>query len=306
MTVEASDFTRAMRKFPAAVNVVTTLADGERGGLTATAVFSLTATPPQVAVAVNRNASAFPLISKSGCFAINTLASGNHDIARAFAGGEKGEQRFAVGSWSALSTGAPVLGEAVLALDCKVAQTIDFSTHTLLIGDVVAYTLGATSRPLLFVDGNWANLLPASVTGVTDIEEGLDLQIAEIDKWLDSEIDSGTALSDLVRTMTAINIKQQPRTREYMGAELYAPPEELVVVNGKKRLLDERFVKLLERGIASGEFDVEDVRIARLAIEGMVAWTYRWYREEGRLGVDEIADRLARFALRAAGHREPV
>ena len=155
MHVQPSDFTAAMRLFPAAVSIVTTGTEMARGGLTATAVMSLTAEPPQIAVAVNRGASAFPHIVANGCFCVNTLATSHEGIARGFAGGRKGDERFADGAWMMLSTGSPALSDAVMSLDCRGVQAIDFSSHSLLIGSVVAVRRNPDAVPLLFLNGRY-------------------------------------------------------------------------------------------------------------------------------------------------------
>lgn len=58
---------------------------------------------------------------------------------------------------------------------------------------------------------------------------------------------------------------------------------------------------LLEEGSRAGEFKLVDVRVAALAIGGMVSWAYTWYQPEGRLPIDEVGAKMAHFALRMVG-----
>ena len=69
-----------------------------------------------------------------------------------------GEERFSEEHWTTLESGAPVLREAVMTLDCRLSQCIDMGTHALVIGDVVAGSVVATQPPLLYVDGQWAGI----------------------------------------------------------------------------------------------------------------------------------------------------
>ena len=54
---------------------------------------------------------------------------------------------------------------------------------------------------------------------------------------------------------------------------------------------------LLTEGVAAGEFIVDDVQLASLAIGGIVSWSYVWYRPNGRLTAEQTADRIADLVL---------
>ena len=122
--LEPSSFIRAMRHFPAAVNLITTGDQVNRMGFTATAVMSLTAEPPQVAIAVNRTVSAFPFIERNGSFCVNTLAAHDSELAQRFAGSVKNSERFLTGQWTTLHTGCSALDNAILNLDCVVVKRV--------------------------------------------------------------------------------------------------------------------------------------------------------------------------------------
>ncbi len=148
-------FISAMRQFGAAVSVVTTGVVGERQGLTATAVISLTAEPPRIACAVNRTASAYPSIIKSGHFCINVLSSSQLGIGNRFAMDPSGEGRFECGVWELLSTGAPALSGALANIDCELYQEIDFGTHSLIVGNIKETRVEQGQMPLFYLDQEW-------------------------------------------------------------------------------------------------------------------------------------------------------
>jgi flavin reductase len=298
--VSSKEFISAMRQFSAAVNIITTGDGSERAGLTATAVLSLTAEPPQIAIAVNHTASAYPLLSRSGRFCVNTLAAGQEDLAARFAGPVKGEERFAEGEWLTLATGAPALSGALVNFDCRTERAVDFSTHTLFIGEVMAIQRGTPAKPLLFVDGNWASLLPAMRH---DVDEASSFMRRSIETIEDAAREQGpdAALDRFVRAFTKLNIAERTATREHLGAELYALPSSLRSLTAATREFDDRFLDLLQKGIEDGEFDVRDPRIASFAIVGMIVWTFKWYRANGRLTQDEVAEQLALYARRIVG-----
>ena len=55
--------------------------------------------------------------------------------------------------------------------------------------------------------------------------------------------------------------------------------------------------RIIADGIASGEFAPTDVRLAGFAVLGIVNWVVRWYRPEGRLRAEEIAERFGDYAV---------
>lgn len=57
------------------------------------------------------------------------------------------------------------------------------------------------------------------------------------------------------------------------------------------------WTRLIEEGVAAGEFNPVNARITALAILGASNWVYRWYREEGKLSSDAIAGIYAQLFL---------
>ena len=96
MSIDAAAFKKGMRHLAASVTLITTRHRDLRGGLTATAVCSVSAEPPQILVCVNKTASAHDPIGEAGFFCVNILAPGHRKIAERFAGmdGVEGDERF--------------------------------------------------------------------------------------------------------------------------------------------------------------------------------------------------------------------
>jgi len=57
------------------------------------------------------------------------------------------------------------------------------------------------------------------------------------------------------------------------------------------------FLQILEDGVASGEFRAMDTRIVMLGMIGMCNYLFRWYRPDGRLVPDQIADELIEMIM---------
>jgi flavin reductase (DIM6/NTAB) family NADH-FMN oxidoreductase RutF len=159
-SVTAAQFKQGMRCLAAGVTIVTTIDDGVRSGLTATAVTSLSADPPQVLVCVNRTAGAHDLIHRGSRMCVNVLCHSHQNLAARFAGqnGVFGPDRFEMGRWMTLKSGAPVLVDALASFDCIVTERVQASTHTIFIGRVVDVRVRPKAKPLVYASGTYARL----------------------------------------------------------------------------------------------------------------------------------------------------
>jgi flavin reductase len=132
---EQSSFADAMSRFPGAVTIITTREYGVPFGMVATAVCSLSADPPSLIVCLNKETSAHDPILRQKLFAVNLVSGLHAPVVRHFMA-HKGEERFNLGDWKMLVTGAPILDDATVALDCELTEVHDGFTHSILIGTV--------------------------------------------------------------------------------------------------------------------------------------------------------------------------
>ena len=136
--VPAAEYIDAIAQHVSSVCVITTVHEGQRYGLTATAVSSVCAAPPRLLVCVNKSGLTHDKIVAAGRFAVNVLTEEQEQVAMVFAGmGDKSADRFATGEWSDLASGAPILEGAAAAFDCLLAEAHDHASHSVLFGDVV-------------------------------------------------------------------------------------------------------------------------------------------------------------------------
>ncbi|MDE2394883.1 MAG: TetR family transcriptional regulator [Burkholderiales bacterium] len=110
----------------------------------------------------------------------------------------------------------------------------------------------------------------------------------------------GTAsekLQSLARDFMFAVLSNQAHIAIYNREEKHLSPEDSEAINEMRREFDRKFCALLEEGVATGEFVVDDVHIASLAIGGIVSWSYVWYRPNGRLSPAETADQVADLVM---------
>lgn len=151
------DFKQAMRRLASTVAIITSGTGEAWTGMAATAVMSVTADPPTLAVAVNRNASLSPILSEHGQFCVNLLAERHSELVGIFSGAAKGAARFAKGRWTTSAEGLPLLEDAAASMVCTTIDTLDVATHTLFIGRVDSIVNHESIDPLIWVDGRLAS-----------------------------------------------------------------------------------------------------------------------------------------------------
>lgn len=159
--ISENEFKLGMRELAATVNIITTIHKGKKEGLTATAVCSVSAEPPQLLICVNSEAQGHELIKIAKKFALNILKRDQENIANRFAGldGADRSERFNIGSWSEITTGAPCLDRALVNFDCEVVQHISAGTHSIFIGHIIGCrTENNGGSPLIYGKGEFTGL----------------------------------------------------------------------------------------------------------------------------------------------------
>jgi flavin reductase (DIM6/NTAB) family NADH-FMN oxidoreductase RutF len=144
------NFRLAMREFASGVCIIAAGAGDSRSGCTATAVASFSLDPPTLVVCLNRSTSTLGVARHAGAFSVNILADRHQHLAKRFADRSfRGAERFDQGDWVSLVTGAPVLADALAAIDCRVEEVIERHTHAILIGAVEAVRVSDRDPALL-------------------------------------------------------------------------------------------------------------------------------------------------------------
>ncbi len=150
--IDANIFRQAMSRLGASVNLITTDGPGGLYGMTASAVCSVTDTPPTVLVCVNRSSLANECIKKNGVVGVNILAGRHEHLSNLFGSSKASiEERFInPDDWQTLETGAPLLKDASAALDCKVTEMSEVGTHTVFFCEVQSAVLHDECATLVY------------------------------------------------------------------------------------------------------------------------------------------------------------
>jgi flavin reductase (DIM6/NTAB) family NADH-FMN oxidoreductase RutF len=163
VTAEDDVFRKSMRLLAGGVTIVTSAFEDCRSGLTATAVCSLALTPPRILASINVRGDTFGIVRRSRCMSVNLLSVEHERLACRFATQRAmlNEDRFSAGDWVVRRTGAPLLADALAALDCHVTDIIPLDTHALLIGLVEDIIFGPPRPPLIHFESQYTSVLGA-------------------------------------------------------------------------------------------------------------------------------------------------
>ncbi|WP_138577626.1 LysR substrate-binding domain-containing protein [Paroceanicella profunda] len=147
-------FINGMSRAACTVNVVTTDGPAGRGGVTVSAMSSVSAdTPrPTLLVCVNRTASAAAAILENGVFCVNVLRDDQSYISDTFAGRfrDRHPDKFSCAEWVTMASGAPRVRDPLVAFDCKVISSELVGTHHVLFGEVGDLFVAESGSPLLY------------------------------------------------------------------------------------------------------------------------------------------------------------
>lgn len=151
-------FRDGMSRLGTAVNIITTDGPAGRAGFTASAVCSVTDSPPTLLVCLNRSASVYTTFATNEALCVNTLSADHEQLSRLFGAKSQMEERFTAAEWSIGVSGAPILRGANAAFDCRISSRSDVGSHTVLFCDVLAIECNEAASGLIYYDRNYHRL----------------------------------------------------------------------------------------------------------------------------------------------------
>lgn len=157
-SLDAAAYREAMARIASAVHIVATDGPAGRAAFTASAVCSVSDVPPTLLVCINRSASAYAAFCGNEALCVSTLGAAHQGLAAAFGGRTPMEERFAAGRWRLLGTGAPVLADALVALDCRIVGRHAVGTHDVLYCEVQAVSASSEAETLVYHDRRYRTL----------------------------------------------------------------------------------------------------------------------------------------------------
>lgn len=146
------EFLSAMSNVANSVTVVTTDGPGGIHGATVSSFCSVSADPPTLLVCLNQLGSTAEAVLKNKVFCVNVLPEESSELAVIFAGHTslKELDRFSHPDWHKDGVTPPFLRN-VTAFQCEVTETVNATSHFVIIGRVTDITDG-NHPPLIYLN----------------------------------------------------------------------------------------------------------------------------------------------------------
>lgn len=148
----------AMGEFASGVTIITALNGDEPVGTTVSAFCSLSLDPPLLLVSLARASRTLAHIEETECFGVNILSSTQHELASLAAKPGAGD-RFSQASFSKGITGAPLLNDACVVVECALENVFPGGDHRILIGRALTIERRDSRTPLIYHRGAFTQLV---------------------------------------------------------------------------------------------------------------------------------------------------
>jgi TetR/AcrR family transcriptional regulator, cholesterol catabolism regulator len=126
---------------------------------------------------------------------------------------------------------------------------------------------------------------------------GIRASLEVLNRVVASEGSTTGKVQTMVRDFMLAVLENQGHIAIYTREQKHLSKKDSDAIDNMRREFDRKFSALLNEGVANGEFVVDDVQMASLAIGGIVSWSYVWYRPTGRLSPGETAERITNLVL---------
>lgn len=113
----------------------------------------------------------------------------------------------------------------------------------------------------------------------------------------DTALDPAEQLRRTIRAHVCAVAENRDALTVYLNEWRAFEGETMTAVREQRQRYAELVTSIVERGTAAGVFRPTDLGTTTLAILGMCNWLSQWYRPDGRLAPDAIADQFADLVL---------
>jgi flavin reductase (DIM6/NTAB) family NADH-FMN oxidoreductase RutF len=161
MAINADEFRAAMGSWPSGVTVITARAGEQIHGMTVSDFSGASLEPPLALVCAAKTSVTTGLIQEGRCFGVNVLRVDQDAISNKFASKKDEWKRFEGLETFEATTGAPLLREALVNLDCRLVAVHDAGDHVLCVGEIEDAQVHE-GEPLLYFRGQYGQFTPGT------------------------------------------------------------------------------------------------------------------------------------------------
>jgi len=161
MAIDAEEFRAAMGSWPSGVTIVTSRAGEQVHGMTVSDFSGVSLAPPLALVCASKTSVTTGLIEEGRCFGVNVLRADQSALSNKFASKKDEFKRFDDVETFEGTTGAPLIREALVNLDCRVIAIHEAGDHVICVGEIEQAQINE-GEPLVFFRGGYGRFDPAS------------------------------------------------------------------------------------------------------------------------------------------------
>lgn len=155
--VDPLKFRHVMGHFPTGVSVITTAFEGERHGMTANSITSVSLEPTMILACLVRGSRTALAVEQAGRFAVNILAEDQEELSRRFA--RPGEDHFEGLDVQGGPGGIPLIPGCIAYLVCSLHDVVEAGDHDIVLGTVEDADVAQNgASPLVFFQGGYRTL----------------------------------------------------------------------------------------------------------------------------------------------------
>jgi flavin reductase (DIM6/NTAB) family NADH-FMN oxidoreductase RutF len=159
--VGGAEFRRVAGRFASGIMVVSTRVDETDHAMTVTAFTSVSLEPRLVLFCAEKIARFHDAVLRAGTWAVSVLDEDSEKTARWLAtrGRPLDGQLEEIAHFPGPLTGAPVLADALGAMECRTTAVHDGGDHSIVVGEVIGVTEpNPGARPLIHYSGRYRTL----------------------------------------------------------------------------------------------------------------------------------------------------
>ncbi|MFO0687692.1 MAG: flavin reductase family protein [Myxococcota bacterium] len=149
MAITADEFKAALASWASGVTIITARAGDRIHGMTVSDFSGASLAPPLALVCASKTSNTTALIQEGRCFGVNVLRAGQNALSNKFASKKEEWTRFEGVETFSSKTGAPLLADALVNLDCRLVAVHEAGDHLLCVGEIESSHV-REGEPLLY------------------------------------------------------------------------------------------------------------------------------------------------------------
>ena len=129
------------------------------------------------------------------------------------------------------------------------------------------------------------------------LDRALELLLERISAISNQSIPADQKLRQMIRTYLQILAENTDISAVLLFEHRSLEPKQHARHVPNRDKFEALWRKVITDGVASKRFDCDDPALAARAVLGILNWTITWYRPNGLLGIEEIADQYSNLLL---------